>query len=293
MFPTGGTGNKGDSIVPSVFVHGTSFKSDDYIRWDQEIKSGRMTWKGDRGKLHIYFALLDPLMVTLNRKFCQLARTTTGNRFNHYPFGKKHGPKKGCEEIVQAYNAWRTAALNVPFYITPAHCVLMDDRLTTNLMVQTYDGFTGKFNKCNKDDWSTKEFQDLFGGLCQRQGYRPVVPRLAIQTYPKTYGVLMKDEEPQAAPPPIAIVPERLQNLMVDSGQRLKAPETPETPASEVESESWGQWTVPPKVEEVQTQAMDVDDAAAEPAGGPQGAPPVEEAADVVPNSWQETLHKT
>ncbi len=48
-----------------------------------------------------------------------------------------------------------------------------------------------------------------------------------------------------------------------------------------------------PKREEDQTQAMEIDDAAAESAGGPRGAPPAEEAANVVPNSWQETLNKT
>ena len=34
-------------------------------------------------------------------------------------------------------------------------------------------------------------------------------------------------------------------------------------------------------------------DPVADPAGGPQGAPPVEEAANAVPNSWKDNLHNT
>ena len=82
----------------------------------------------------------------------------------------------------------------------------MDGPLTTNPMVQTYNGITGKFNSCNSNYWTPKESKDLFDGLCQRQGYRPVVPRLAIQTYPDTYGVLMEtDDGPQGDPPPVSI----------------------------------------------------------------------------------------
>ena len=145
---------------------GTNIKGNRYIHQDQEIKPGCMTRKGNYGKLHTFFALLDPISFTLRGMFKQSARTTDGNKFRPYPFGKNNEPKKGCLDIVQAWNAWRVAALGGNIYISPFHCALMNDRLTTNLMVQTYCGWNGYHNPCNQKYWTSQEFSNRFKEFC-------------------------------------------------------------------------------------------------------------------------------
>ncbi len=160
----------------------------------------------------------------------------------------------------------------------------MDDRLTTNLMVQTYRGWNGHHNPCNQKYWTSQEFSKIFKEFCQDQGYRPVLPKLAIETYPHTFGVLMEmDDGPPADPPPVS------------TEAPLSTPrDVPATPLiSEPDSDTWATWSVTPKEEEEVTHTMEVDDSAAASAGGPLGDPPAEEAVVVAPHPWQETLRQT
>ena len=146
--------------LPQWMFHGTTNQGNRYIDQDQEIKPGCMTSKGNWGKLHAFYALVDPISFALGGRFKLSARTTEGNEFRPYPFGKKNEPKTGCLDIVQAWNAWRVAALGGNIYISPVHCALMDVRLATGLMAQTYCGWTGCHDPCNNKYWPTREFGD-------------------------------------------------------------------------------------------------------------------------------------
>ena len=100
--------------LPGFMFHGTHYKAHRKIMDDGAIKAGFLT-KGQKGKVHCYFALKDPLLKIHGGKFRQYAKETFGNKYQHYPFGKKSGEFKGCTDIVEAYDAWRTAALGVNF----------------------------------------------------------------------------------------------------------------------------------------------------------------------------------
>ena len=108
---------------PGHMFHGTTYNADYQIQRDKEVRAGIATWRGQWGKLHVYFALKDPLLKILGGRFRQFARITTGNNYNHYPFGKKNEPPKGSVEAVQTYNAWRAAALDVAFYVARQYIV--------------------------------------------------------------------------------------------------------------------------------------------------------------------------
>jgi len=69
------------------------------------------------------------------------------------------------------------------------------------------------------------------------------------------------------------------------------APDTSEIPVisiSDAESE-WGRWSKA----DPSTETMKEDDAVADPAGGPQGAPPVGEATSAIPVSWKDNRPET
>ena len=88
------------------------------------IKPGCGTCQGNLGKQHVFFALVDPLEFTNGGKSVASARVTEGNEFKPYPFGKKREPNKGCCQVVQAWNAWRTSEFGFNIYITPVLCAL-------------------------------------------------------------------------------------------------------------------------------------------------------------------------
>jgi len=150
-------------------------------------------------------------------------------------------------------------------------------------MVQTYHGFTGVFQSPNEEYWTDTEFKDVFDDLCDRQGYPPVVPRLAIQTYPRLFCKLKEFEEPRAVPMPKAMPRSARKEKMEHD-----APDASEVPVSEAESE-WGPW----HKMDPSTQTVKEDDAVADPAGGPQGAPPVGEATSAAPRSWKDNRPET
>ena len=79
--------------LPQWMFHGTTNQGNRYIDQDQEIKPGCMTSKGNWGKLHAFYALVDPISFALGGRFKLSARTTEGNKFRPYPFGKKNEPK--------------------------------------------------------------------------------------------------------------------------------------------------------------------------------------------------------
>ena len=126
---------------PEFMFHGTRYKAHKRIVRDEAIKAGSLT-KGPRGKLHCFFALVDPLLKILGGKFRQYAKVTFGNKYRHYPFGKKYGVHKGCTETVQAYDAWKAAALGANIFVTPVDCALVHNNLSTKLMTHHYAGFT-------------------------------------------------------------------------------------------------------------------------------------------------------
>ncbi len=68
---------QGGFDLPEFMFHGTTFDADRQIQWDKEVKAGSLTRKGQKGKLHVYFALKDPLLKILQGKFIQFAKTTT------------------------------------------------------------------------------------------------------------------------------------------------------------------------------------------------------------------------
>ena len=243
--------------------HGTDDNADWYIQDDRMIKPGCMTTQGNYGKQDVFYALADPLVFTNKGKSAASARVTEGNKFKPYPFGKKHGPNKGCCAIVQAWNAWRIDELGFIIYITPVHCALMEVQLSTDFMVRTYCGYTGFHNPCNAVYWDTQKFIDRRDEFRRAGGRPPMKPRLALETYPVNYGGI-----PAKARPPLPTA---------------KAPPPP--PKSDSESE-WGPWSGT-KNEEL--SAMEVDESVpATSAGEPQGDLPAEEAGDPVPVSWQE-----
>ncbi len=220
------------------------------------------------------------MLKILQGRFIQFAKITTGNNFEHYPFGKKGEPNKGSTEVVQAFDAWKAAALNVNFYISPVHRVLLRNSLTTKLMTHVYHGFTGKFIGPNKGCWTDEQFKRMFDDLCDRQGYPPVTPRLAAQTYPRLYEKLKEFEEPRPVPLPKAM-PKAAREKMDH-----KAPETSEIPVitiSDTESD-WGSWSR----NDPSTKTMTKDDPVADPAGDPHGASPVGKATRAIPVSWKD-----
>ncbi len=109
------------------------------------------------------------------------------------------------------------------------------------------------------------------------------MPRLAIQTYPRLCGKLKEFEEPRAVPMPKAMPRSAREEKMEHD-----APDTSEIPVSEAESE-WGLWSKA----DPSTETMKEDDAVADPAGGPQGAPPVGEATSAIPVSWKDNRPET
>jgi len=150
-------------------------------------------------------------------------------------------------------------------------------------MTQTYHGFTGRFHSPNAEYWTDTQFKGLFDDLCERRGYPPVVPRLAIQTYLHLFGKLKEFEEPRAVPMPKAMPRSAREEKMEHD-----APDASEVPVSEAESEL-GPWSKA----DPSTETMKEDDAVADPAGGPQGAPPVGEATSAVPGSWKDNRPET
>ena len=161
-------------------------------------------------------------MFTSGGQFAASARVTEGNRFKPYPFGKKNEPKKGCCDIIQAWNAWRTTAMGYDIYITPVHCALMGVQLSTDFMVQTCCGRYGFHHPCTKYYWDTPTFIQRREELQRVEGQQqPILPRLALETHPTNYGEILAKAEP--------LLP------------TAKAP-PPSPMKSESESDNWGSW---------------------------------------------------
>ena len=75
--------------------HGTHYKAHRKIMDDGAIKAGFLT-KGQKGKIHCYFALKDPLLKIHGGKFRQYAKETFGNKYHHYHLVKSLASSKAA-----------------------------------------------------------------------------------------------------------------------------------------------------------------------------------------------------
>jgi hypothetical protein len=220
---------------PEFMFHGTRNHAHNSIVEAGAIKAASLL-KGPRGKQQCFFALQDPLIRIHGGRHRQHAKVTIDNRYAPYPFGVKFGFHKGCTETVQVYSAWRAAALGAYIGVSPVHCALVHNSLSTKLMTNYYDGFSGR-NYTNKYAWTDAEFVEIFNKLIDRPYGPPVVPRLLRMRYPWLFEKLDRYEHSLLVPQPKKM-PRALRKTLTQEAENK-----PEVETIVIESDSeWGEW---------------------------------------------------
>ncbi|MDP7561213.1 MAG: hypothetical protein QF745_11810, partial [Planctomycetota bacterium] len=221
------------------------------------------------------------MLKILGGKFRQYAKVTFGNKYRHYPFGKEFGYHKGCTETVQAYDAWKAAALGANIFVTPVDCALVHNNLLTKLMTHFYDGFTGRNFPNDKHVWTDAQFIEKFNRLIDRPTGPPMVPRLMRSKYPWLFEKLTWYEQSQMDAQPKRMLKAAKEKLIPKTETKS---EDRTIVITDTESE-WCPWSQ----NDPSKNTLEQDASEASPSGDHQGASPVGQALKPVPKSWKDS----
>ena len=196
------------------------------------------------------------------------------------PFGKKYGVHKGCTETVQAYDAWKAAALGANIFVTPVDCAIVHNNLSTKLMTHTYAGFTGEHYPKNKFVWTDDQFIAMFNRLIDGPTGPPMVPRLMRSRYPWLFEKLRWYEQSQMDAQPKRM-PKAAREKLTSMTETKSEDRT--IVVTDTESE-WGPWSQ----NDPSKNTLEQDASEASPSGDHQGASPVGQALKPIPRSWKD-----